>query len=878
MTIASNPKWVRLQTALHRWIQRLLKGTYHHYACYLPENPGRLLSWALKCFYRGITLAPNQTAVLKTLPRHAIPVYVTKRKSLFERLFYHTRYRDARQPVPTVAFDYALFLCQPLSRLFRMLLARLDYFCRHFTFPNAYASGYYAEALSNGQAGLLSLVEPRGFYRRFVKEKEDPIRYLLELQQTTLRPIILIPQLMIDKKDPAKANPSLRDLLFGPDRPLSGWRRVVMLIKKPGRTFVEISEPVNLQVFLTHPEVHNRDSAYQALLLRRNLLLQLHRHRQSIMGPVLKSRLEIKESVLTGSAIQAFIRQQAESEGKPATRLLKRADDYFEEIAAAYRPWTIKIYEALLTWIINTMFDGCIVDQSGLDRLKAMSLKGPLILLPCHKSHIDYLMLSYVMYRNNMPCPHIVAGKNLSFWPMGPIFRSAGAFFMRRTFKGAPLYARVFAAYVYKLLQEGFNIEVFIEGGRSRTGKLLSPKTGLLSILLHAYRRGACEDLILAPIFIGYDKVPEEKAYLHELEGGKKEPESLVQVIRARKFLKKRFGKIYIEFHAPMSLNELLARNQLDLNTMDKEAASAFCRNIGHRVINAINRITIITPHALVAAAILNQPGAHYTYGDLVQVADIYLKHLHFHAHKLADTLIMDPSHALEQAFDDYRQRKFIEPTAAGEKGQETSMRFRTNAEKRPSLEYYKNNCVACFVPAAFTALAILETDAFQFSSTDLHLNYRALQDLFKYEFAYDIEKSAEFFVRKSIKALIDEAALMPHPTLPDTYNITSAGLRKLQLYACFLKSYLESYLVVLNQLSRQSSSEVGYKEQAKKTAALGSRMLKRGEISCPEALSRVTFKNALAFLNSRDIECREDEASAQLYREAIQRYRGRLQ
>ena len=877
MTIANNPKWMRIRDTLQRWVQRLLKGTYHHYACFLPENPGHLLSWALKLFYRGITLAPNQTAVLKELPRNAIPVYVTRRKSLFERLFYHTRYRDTRHPVPTVAFDYALFLCQPLSRIFRMILARMDYFCRHFSFPDAYQSGYYAEALGQGQAALLSLVEPRGFHRRFVKEKEDPIRYLLELQQNTARPIVLIPQLMIDKRDPDKANPPLRDLLFGPERPLSGWRRVVMLIKKPGRTFVEISQPVNLKQFLAHPEVRERSSTYQALLLRRNLLVQLHRHRQSIMGPVLKSRLEIKESVLTGAGMQSFIRQQAEAEGRPVTRLLKKADRYFEEIAAAYRPWTIKIYEALLTWIINNMFDGAIVDQNGLDRLKAVSRRGPLILLPCHKSHIDYLMLSYVMYRNNMPCPHIVAGKNLSFWPMGPIFRSAGAFFMRRTFKGAPLYARVFAAYVYKLLQEGFNIEVFIEGGRSRTGKLLSPKTGLLSILLDAYRRGACEDLILAPISIGYDKVPEEKAYLHELEGGRKEPESFSQVIKARKFLKKRFGKIYIEFHEPMSLKILLERNQLELEAMDKEATSAFCRNIGHRVINAINRITIITPHALVAASILNQPSEPCTYEDIVQVADIYLKHLNFHDYKLADTLVMDPQHALEQAFEAYTQRKFVE--AVGSKGEddESRVRYRTNPDKRPSLEYYKNNCVACFVPAAFTALAILETDAFQFVSTDLHLTYLSLQDLFKYEFAYDIEKSAEFYVRKSIKAFIDDAALMPHATLPDTYQITSAGLRALQLYARFVKSYLEAYLVALSQIGRQKSSDVGYKEHAKKAGALGSRMLKQGEITCPEALSQVTFKNALTFFNSRDIESVEDSKAAQLYRDTIQRYLGLL-
>jgi len=235
--------------------------------------------------------------------------------------------------------------------------------------------------------------------------------------------------------------------------------------------------------------------------------------------------------------------------------------------------------------------------------------------------------------------------------------------------------------------------------------------------------------------------------------------------------------------------------------------------------------------------------------------------------------LIVSPDHALEQAFESYGQRKFIEPVSKKDTGEKKDIRYRTNADKRPSLEYYKNNCVACFVPAAFTALAILQRDAFQFVSTDLHTAYRSMQDLFKYEFAYDIEKPAEFFVRKSIKAFIDDAVLMPHPTLPDTYNITSSGLRKLHLFAGFLKAYFESYKVVLTQLGKQKSSDVGYKEQAKKIASRGAKMLKEAEIGCPEALSRVTFKNALAFFNSRDIECNEDADASRPYADAIQRY-----
>ncbi|MDL2275608.1 glycerol-3-phosphate acyltransferase, partial [Desulfosarcina sp. OttesenSCG-928-G10] len=180
----------------------------------------------------------------------------------------------------------------------------------------------------------------------------------------------------------------------------------------------------------------------------------------------------------------------------------------------------------------------------------------------------DYLILSYLFYRNNMACPLITAGKNLSFWPLGPIFRRAGAFFLRRSFKGETLYKDVFSAYLHKLLEEGFNVELFIEGGRSRSGKLLRPKLGILSMLLDAYRNGACADMIVVPVYIGYDRIIEEHAYIHEVEGGNKEDENLGQVIRARRFLKKRYGKIYVNFHEPLSLREFLAGTDVPIDKM----------------------------------------------------------------------------------------------------------------------------------------------------------------------------------------------------------------------------------------------------------------------------------------------------------------------
>jgi glycerol-3-phosphate O-acyltransferase len=342
--------------------------------------------------------------------------------------------------------------------------------------------------------------------------------------------------------------------------------------------------------------------------------------------------------------------------------------------------------------------------QTGLARVKAMSMKGPLILIPCHKSHIDYLILSYILYHNNMPCPHIAAGKNLSFWPLGPIFRGGGAFFLRRSFKGAPLYSRVFSAYIHKLLEEGFNIELFIEGGRSRTGKLLMPKLGFLSILLNACKEGACTNMVFVPVYIGYDRIIEESAYIHEVEGGKKEDENLSQVIRARRFLKKRYGKIYINFDEPIAMSELMAECSLPLDRMPQKEVNALCRNLGWRIINAIDKQTVVTPYGLMAAAILNLSKTRFTKSELMMVSNTYLTVVTAQNAKLADTLLMNSDGAMAVTFDRYLSRKWLEKAPGDKKTPEDQAEYMANRGKRSLLEFYKNNCISYFIPSAFTA------------------------------------------------------------------------------------------------------------------------------------------------------------------------------
>jgi len=849
----------------------ILQGAEAHFSCYLPAPMAMVSSQLLKLFYSGIRVDDDQLRVLQEVERDGIIIFTNKTESRFDFLFAYERYRRLGLPFPQIGFDYRILAWQPVGILLRMLVVRLRRLFRRQGLPNPYRSGYISERLLSGTAGFLSLVGRQSFYRRFVKAHTDPLAHLIELQRSTDRCIHFVPQLFFFSKHPHRARPRLVDMVFGPEDQPGVLRRLYILFKNPGKVFVELSQPVNLKSFLEAPEIAGQPADQQAAALRRALLQQINRHRQSITGPVLKSRQELKESILTGERFQAFIGTYAENRDISMAETRHKADAYLDEIAANYNPTAIGIYSAVVGWIIRTMFDGVTVNIDLLSKIKSMSLRGPLIFIPCHKSHIDYLILSYLLFHNNLPCPLIAAGKNLSFWPLGPLFRAGGAFFLRRTFSGAVLYSRVFAEYIHKLLQEGYNIEQFIEGGRSRTGKLLMPKLGLMSIFLSAYQNGASEDLIIVPIYIGYDQVLEEKSYLHEIEGGRKEAENLLQVLRAPRFLKKRYGKIYIQFNDPISVKELIAQRGVSLGDLTPRERNALCRDLGFRVINAINRVTVVTPHALVASAVLNIGKPRATKAELLELAQNYLGHLTAVGAALADTLILDHRYAFDQVIDSYVQRKLIEraPAEAPEEGGDA---YLIGEAKRLSLEYYKNNCIAYFIPAAYTAMAILLRDAFQFTSSDLHADYSFLRDFFKNEFAYDLDTTPEYQVRKSLKLFIENALIIPHQTLPDTYLVTAGGFRTLKRYAVFLKTYFESYWIVLNDFMRSTRTSMTPKDRLKKITARGERMYKRKEIQHPEALSRINYLNGIDLFTGRGIKSTEDAELIDSFAGVIQR------
>jgi len=393
-----------------------------------------------------------------------------------------------------------------------------------------------------------------------------------------------------------------------------------------------------------------------------------------------------------------------------------------------------------------------------------------------------------------------------------------------------------------------------------------------LRILMDAYLNGACNDMIFVPIYIGYDRVPEESAYLHELEGGKKEPESLKQMIHARKVLKKRFGKIYINFEEPLSLRDIMDREKIQPERITRDDITRIITEVGQKALNAIDQVTVVTPHALVSSAILNSTRKRIGHGYILKQIDMYLHYLMGQKTQLADTLVYDHVSAVEQVIDTYLGRKFIEKISTGDDEDKEDI-YQVNENKRPILQYYKNNAISFFTPAAFMALAILEKDAFQFTAADLHPGFCRQQDFFINEFSCDRDISSERQVRKTIKVFINEAIIIPHATLPDTYNLTSAGFRKLKRYAAFLQSYFESYWVVLQYFRSPTKAPKDAKDRIRKIQSLGNKMYRKEEIERKESLSKINYINAVDYFRSIGID---DSDGQQVLRDCetlLQRY-----
>lgn len=315
-------------------------------------------------------------------------------------------------------------------------------------------------------------------------------------------------------------------------------------------SFPEMGASVQPSGQLNEAEQVHLEPLARAKRYRRALLAELNRERTAALGPTLYDFNTVVNWILGSEETQKML-----SDSPNHLRAQRKAFRYLKEIAANYNYTTIRAFEVVFDFVWTRIFKG--VRVRNFERVREVARTGRILWMPCHRSHLDYMLLSYVMFKGGMACPHIAAGVNLSFWPAGPILRRGGAFFMRRSFSGNKLYTRVFEGYIDFLMHNGYGIEFFHEGGRSRIGKLMSPRFGVTSFCVRSILRRKAANTYLVPVFIGYDKVMEDDSYAREVSGARKQKESAWQLLRSVRFLFSNYGRVDVSFGEPVHFGEL---------------------------------------------------------------------------------------------------------------------------------------------------------------------------------------------------------------------------------------------------------------------------------------------------------------------------------
>jgi glycerol-3-phosphate O-acyltransferase len=825
-----------------------------YYPYVLDYKPGFFLSWLLYKLFKKIGLNEGVKEELRQLQKKGTVVYAIKYRGKLDYLLYHYNFRRNRLPYPKIAFDLNVSTLIPITFFVKVIVSRVSYFMKHRSLPNPYESGFYKKAIQAGTTSLIFLVDPKGFARQFVHAEKDHLQFLLETQKGMDRSIYIVPQLILYKKTPERDYTSLSNVFFGfKDNP-GIVRKVVLFLRHYPSAFIDFGQPLDVKAYL-QAQPSTRFLPDIAAEMRDKLIESIDTQKRIILGPIMKSRQQHKELVLTDERVSQRIELMASKDQKRRKQLRKKAEKHFEEIAADYNMTYIQSFINALSWFWKKIFEGVDVNMDGLANVREWARKGPLIYVPSHKSHIDYLILNYVLLNYHMHVPRIAAGANLAFWPMGHIFRKCGVFFIRRSFKGEKLYLDVFDRYIKALIEEGHPIEFFIEGGRSRNGKVTIPKTGFLSILLHAYRGGSCNDLIFVPVSIVYDRIMEEKSYLREIEGARKEKESFWQIIKARRLLKKRYGKIYVRFAHPLSLKDYMA--QRDPSAKNTHSSLAL------HIVNSINSVTPVTPLSLVATAILANHRRGFYLSELTETVDILLRFLTVYGVPLAATL-GDQTNLVNETLSVLISLKIVD-FLGDEQGEEETFYY-VDEDRKMELEYYKNNIIHFFNPHSLVAVSLLAGTEEVKDHGQIVSDYAFLKNLFKNEFVFEEKEDIRESVNAGIDYFLGSNLLSRSHEIRGGYTITKLGFDRLPIWAALAKTFLESYWIAVISVSQQKNRGLKTEEDLlKKMDYLGKRFHKLGVIDHIGALSQLNFRNAVSFINQeiRDVHKSAEEADS---------------
>ena len=581
--------------------------------------------------------------------------------------------------------------------------------------------------------------------------------------------------------------------------------------------------------------------------LQQQMSIYLDKQRASMLGPDLSDRRNLVDKLVYSPAIKHAIEMEAAETGVSVREARSQAKGYANEMVNDYSHSIIRGFYKFLTWLWTQLYDG--VEVHHFERVRDLAADYELIYVPCHRSHVDYLLLSYVIYKRGLSIPYVAAGDNLDVPVLGPLLRGAVAFYIRRSFRGNALYTAVLREYMHTLITRNTPIEYFIEGGRSRSGRLLPPKMGMLAMTVHSQLRQTNKPVVFIPTYIGYERIMEGGTYVGELKGKPKESESLIGLLKVGRKIERIFGNVHLSFGTPLHLSDFMQKFDVPANSLAadrtdtplNEKTSAMVDNIGVKVMQHINKAAVVTPVSLLSLVLLSAPKAALDEESCREQIALY-QGLAQQLVYAEDTVITDMTP--QQIIDYGIKLKLIErtPHILGDI-------IQVAGKQAALLSYFRNNILHVFILLSFLSALVARNGRIKRSRLDSIAEqlYPFLQgELFLYYPAHGLAET----LNKKVDSLLSHGLIVELGD--DTLSVpesNSKSYQQLQVLATPVGQSLERYFMTLALLAQQGSGNLTENEVVDLCHLLGQRLSVLYADDIPDFFDRALFTSFISAL-----------------------------
>lgn len=844
-----------------------LKSKYENYfwsSMVLEFN--RWHDWIFLPFFRRVQYL--ETDIQKIQNLSGPTVFVIKNKGQLEyRYFNYLFLREKLSPV-RFALGSLTLLWWPVRSIYEILLLKLSEFyksrdCQVASESVAEDLGF-EQHLLKGHNVLLSLTISRDYLFGLIRS--NPLKVLeplLSLQKQMEQPINIVPLQFLYDKHPDKSEASYFDLLFGEKSQPGAIRKILLFIMNYTRSpRVKFGEPIDLKAFIESCQQQAESAPCEQLFQTIEQSLRIEKAR--ITGPRLQSKDALLKEIMHSTAFNQRLEQMALEQNRKPDDVKRDALRYLKEIAADVNYSYVQFFHVTLSYVWNTIYDGVVIKREQLNRVREIAGDNPVVLVPMHRSHMDYLLISDLFFGHNITFPYVCGGINLNFWPVGRLIRKGGGFFIRRTFDGNAAYKESLYAYMRSLLSSGHCIEFFIEGGRSRTGKMLKPKMGILSLILRAFAEGIeRKDIYFVPIAVSYEQILEQKAYEQEKTGSEKSKENAGELLKVRKIFNKKYGKVYIEFAEPISLKSYVEERQIDLS-IDKNNRQ-LVNEFAYHLTYHMNKAALVTPVTLVSLAILSLNDRTFTASQIIHRIEVLKDYLSFKKVEFSDLINYSSQYAYNEAIKTLITRGTLKEVETFEESF-----YMIEDRHRANLDYYKNNIAHFFVSLTCLCKVLnAQEQGVNVSLDTVIRQFELIKTLLRHDFTFSERNSTRDHILKVVEFL-SERELVRYDADSGSIQktIQQDSIHEFATYFSLLDNFFESHLIALRYFKHNQFQKLEKKLLMKEILTKGKPMYLKSDLKHPEALSQFNLENSFKVFVDLGIiiEERSDKQKTVLY------------